>query len=105
MLWKVFKIDTGKILKAGFRSEFEAKDWLELKGHDFQDLYEIDEMDPDEEEEWYEAHDSESDDEDSVSVMGIDDEDEQRLVGFGEDYYDGADLSDDEDQLVYLDEE
>ena len=38
VLWKVFKIDTGKIIKAGFMSEAETKDWLNLKAKIFRSL-------------------------------------------------------------------
>ena len=54
MLWKVFNIESGKIIKAGFKSEDEAKEWLELKNELLQEDYDIEDMDSDEEEEWLE---------------------------------------------------
>ena len=64
MLWKVFNIETGKIIKAGFKSEDEAKEWLELKNELLQEDYDVEDMDSDEEEEWLESQDDEAYDSD-----------------------------------------
>jgi hypothetical protein len=99
LLWKVFDIQTGKILRAGFESEDEAKDWLELKSDDLQENYEVEEMDPDEEEEWRERLASGELDEDV-------DEDEEVSppMTFGDEYYDGDDLAEDDLPLIEDDE-
>lgn len=77
MLWKVFNIETGKIIKAGFKSEDDAKEWLELKNELLQEDYDVEDMDSDEEEEWLESQqdddydsDYEDDDLDSSSSEG-----------------------------------
>ncbi len=59
LLWKVYHIESGKILKAGFESEDDAKDWLEARHEDLEDDYTVDEMDHDEEDEWRAAQDEE----------------------------------------------
>ena len=97
MFWKVYHIQTGRILKAGFESEEEAKDWLEQKSEDLQENYEVEEMDPDEEEEWRERMEDEEEYESEI--------DEEEPVGFGDDYFDGADLNDDEDELTAVEED
>lgn len=101
MYWKVYHVDTGKIVKAGFTDEDEAKDWLEAREEDFQDVYMVEEMDQDEEDEWLEAQDKGNYDEE---------EEEEELepkdsIGFGEDYYDGADLTEDELSTVIEDDD
>lgn len=105
LLWKVYNIQSGKTIKAGFESEDDAKDWLELKGEDFQDLYEAEEMDQDEVEEWLESQASEAgiDEDDAEPVT--EEEDEPVSIGFGDEYYDGEDLTDDEDELTYVEDD
>ena len=56
-MWKVYEIDSGNILKAGFEAEEEARDWLDEKADEIEGLYTVDEMDEDEEYEWQEAQD------------------------------------------------
>lgn len=85
MVWKVYHIESGKILKAGFETEDDAKDWFEARHEDLEDEYTFDEMDHDEEDEWRAAQEEdleaapleveeEVDDEEGVFV---DDEDEE----------------------------
>ncbi|MFW7379506.1 MAG: hypothetical protein ACOH5I_11905 [Oligoflexus sp.] len=102
MVWKVYNIQNGKTLRAGFETEDEAKEWLELKGDDLQDHYEVEEMDYDEEEEWLESQEAEDIEEEEDN---IEDEETVSPVGFGEDYYDGTDLADDEDDLSVIEDE
>lgn len=103
MLWKVYNIQNGKTLRAGFESEEEAKEWLELKGDDLQDHYEVEEMDFDEEEEWREAQEA---GEDAIDEELEDlDEEEALPLTFGEEYYDGDDLPDDDDLSVIDDDD
>lgn len=61
IVWKVYNIATGRIAKAGFDSEDQAKDWLERRKELADDEFDIDEMDDEEEEEFLEneANDSE----------------------------------------------
>ena len=54
-MWKVYEIDSGVILKAGFEDEDEARDWLDANTDDREGLFTMDEMDEDEEYEWQEA--------------------------------------------------
>ncbi len=101
MLWKVYHIDTGKIVRAGFESEDDAKEWLEARSDDLDDIYEIEEMDQDEIDEWQELQDDANyDDEEEDSDI-----DEKDPVGFGDDYYDGADLEDEELSTVFEDDD
>ncbi|NRA63702.1 MAG: hypothetical protein HRU19_04420 [Pseudobacteriovorax sp.] len=90
MFWKVYHIDTGKIVRAGFETEDEAKDWLEARSEDLDDIYEVEEMDQDEIDQWQEDNESEDDfdEDDAIEVKDG--------VGFGDDYYDGADLEEEE---------
>ena len=62
LLWKVYNIETGKVLKAGFESEDDAKDWLEERSENLADEYVVEEMDTDELEEWQEEKEDEEDD-------------------------------------------
>ena len=50
VLWKIYNIHSGKMLKAGFEDEDEAKEWLEARDHLPLEDYLVEEMDPDEEE-------------------------------------------------------
>ena len=56
-MWKVYEIDSGEILKAGFEDEEEARDWLDEKADEIEGPCTVDEMDEDEEYEWQEAQD------------------------------------------------
>ncbi|SMF33855.1 hypothetical protein [Pseudobacteriovorax antillogorgiicola] len=100
MYWKVYHVDTGKIVKAGFESEDDAKDWLEAREDDFEDIYEIEEMDQDEEDEWLEAQEKEDYDDDEEDEI-----EPKESVGFGDDYYDGADLADDEEMSTVFEDD
>ena len=87
-------------MKAGFETEDEAKDWLEAREEDLEDVYMVEEMDQDEADEWSEAQDKEP--------YGSDDDDEiesKDSVGFGDDYYDGADLAEEEMNTVFDEDE
>lgn len=97
MYWKVYHIQSGRILKAGFASEDEAKDWLEQKSGELQEDYEVEEMDPDEEEDWRERMEDEEYEEGEIT--------EDEPIGFGDDYFDGTDLNDDEDELTSVEED
>jgi hypothetical protein len=56
LLWKVYNIETGKILKAGFDNEDDAKDWLEERAEKLADEHVVEEMDADEIDEWNEEN-------------------------------------------------
>ena len=53
-MWKVYNVESGKILKGGFENEDLAKEWYDEKIGDRADLFLIDEMDQDEVDEWNE---------------------------------------------------
>jgi hypothetical protein len=102
LLWKVYNIETGKIMKAGFESEDDAKDWLEERFEDLADEYAVEEMDQDEEDDWREANE---DDEDAVASPVADDD-----VDYADDddeYLDEDDEESDEESLdeVFEDED
>lgn len=103
MLWKVFAVDTGKIVKAGFRSQDEAEEWLEQKSDYLSDEYEVDEMDSDEEEDWLErVADSEDGDEDELES----DEDSDYSFDMNYDSDDDAeDNSDPDDLSIIMDDD
>ena len=50
-MWKVYHIQSGRIVKAGFDSDDQAKEWLERRKDLAEDEHDIDEMDEEEEEE------------------------------------------------------
>ncbi len=51
MAWKIFNIETGDILKAGFDTEDDAKDWMEARSETIEvEDFDVEEMDEDEEE-------------------------------------------------------
>ena len=64
-LWKVYNIDTGKSLKAGFDDEEAAKEWLEARHGLVHEDFLVEEMEIEEEEEWLEKN---SDDEDAEPI-------------------------------------
>ena len=90
MLWKIYHLETGKILTAGFTEEENAKEWLEERQDFAQEDFIIEEMDSDEEEEWLEAHpDGFSEEgEDPPIVNTFDDDDDD----FSDDYFESGDL-------------
>ena len=100
-MWKVYKIDDGRIVKAGFDSDEQAKEWLERRNDLADDEYDVEEMD---EEEIAEFSESEDDDEGVYSrhaTKTVDSEDDDDFAGgdIGDiDYGDGdGDSDDDED--------
>lgn len=99
LLWKVYNIETGKILKAGFDNEDDAKDWLEERAEKLADEHVVDEMDTDEIEEWKEENEEEevvakADEDDDDFVDDEDDEEESEETSLDELYED-----DDDDDL------
>ncbi len=74
MLWKVYNIETGKILKAGFDNEDDAKDWLEERAEKLADEHVVEEMDADEIDEWNEANAEEEEEEVAKEEEEEDDE-------------------------------
>lgn len=99
LLWKVYNIETGKILKAGFDNEEDAKDWLEVRAEKLADEHVVEEMDTDEIEEWKEEKDAEEveekeeadEDEDDDFVDDDDDEEESEETSLDELYDDEDD--------------
>ena len=65
-MWKVYKIESGEILKAGFECEDEARDWYDARGEQLEGLYTIDEMDVDEQNEWLELQEKLEQEQDSA---------------------------------------
>jgi hypothetical protein len=81
LLWKVYNIESGKIMKAGFESEEDAKEWLEARYEDLADEYMIEEtvLADDEDDAFYDEEDEEDDDEsdeESLEDMYEDEDDE-----------------------------
>ena len=56
-MWKVYKIDDGRIIKAGFETDDQAKDWLERRNELADDEYDVEEMDEEEIAEFAELED------------------------------------------------
>jgi len=74
-IWKVYNIQSGQSLKAGFSSEDDSKEWLEKHRAGREDNYLCEEMDDDEEQEWLEAQkNNEDDDEVEQAAEEIEDE-------------------------------
>lgn len=93
--WKIYHVDTGKVVKAGFEDEDEAKDWLDRRHGLNADKYVVEELDADEEEEYLsktrddddeeeEEHDDEEAEEDD-EVVAADEVAED--FGFDDDEY------------------
>ena len=71
-MWKVYKIETGKTVKAGFADEEDAKEWLETRKGLLQQDFEIEEMDPDEEEEYLNENEDDEEEEYDGSMLAED---------------------------------
>ena len=85
MLWKIYHLETGKILTAGFSDEENAKEWLEEREDYAQEEFIVEEMDSDEEQEWLEAHpDGVDEEDDEVAVESSFDEETEYSDGFFE---------------------
>ena len=87
MSWKVYNINTGKIIKDGFEDEEAAKDWLELRRDLATEDFLVEELDEEEED----AVDDEEDIVGAAYVPDTEDEDE------GEDFERHGMSLDDED--------
>ncbi len=74
-IWKVYNIQTGQTLKAGFSNEDQARTWLEEHRAGREDNYIYEEMDDDEEQEWLESS-ANSDEDGDISGSAEDIEDE-----------------------------
>jgi len=105
-VWKVYKIDDGRIIKAGFESDDQAKDWLERRIELSDDEYDVEEMDEEEIAEF-----AELEDEDDVlpvsrltKVVAEDDDDyvatDAADIDYGDDDEedDDSELEDDDDE-------
>lgn len=102
-MWKVYHIQSGRLVKAGFDSDDQAKDWLERRKDLAEDEHDIDEMDEEEEEEFLE---SEGDDDDEGGDYVAEDAEAEDVrdisypdddVGAGDDDEDESDDEDDDD--------
>ncbi len=109
-MWKVYHIQTGKIIRAGFNDEDDAKSWLERR-RDISDAdHETEEMDEEEELE-YEESDHEEDDVDSVSAEHMPeplyhaDDDDERGVGNNEGDAGSSEFEDDNSGYNLVDDE
>ncbi len=103
LLWKVYNIETGKIMKAGFESEDDAKDWVDTRFEDLADEYAVEEMDQDEEDDWREANEEDSDE--VVAAPAV--EDDVEYEADDDEYLDEDDEESDEESLdeVFDDED
>ena len=92
-MWKVYRVESDEILKAGFATEDEAKEWLDRHNpDDDDDAVVIDEMDSDEEELWVDTHEADS----FVAETPESEEDEADIEGLN--FRGGAvDLGDDDE--------
>ena len=81
-MYKILHISSGRTLRAGFDSEDVAQDWMDARDHLNQELYVIEEMDIDEEEEYLtQDHDEDADDgeeyvDESEDELGYDQDDD-----------------------------
>ncbi len=100
MVWKIYNIESGKILKAGFETEDDASEWMEEHTDDEEqgDL-EIDEMDDDEWEEYQEYLEK--------TEVAVEQDDEPASDVYSDDYGEDEDeeLDEDEDEDEGEDEE
>lgn len=95
-MWKVYNIQTGRIIKAGFENDDQAKDWLERRKDLADDEFDVEEMDEEEEEEYLE---SEADDDEVVEETAeVVDAEDVREISYPEESLDGDDDSDDDDK-------
>lgn len=101
MLWKVFAVDTGKIVKAGFRSQDEAEEWLDLRSDHLNDDYEVEEMDSDEEDEWVDRLEENQDDQEA-DIEGEDSDIDYSSGYIGDD---DDDSGDPDDLTIVMDED
>jgi hypothetical protein len=103
LLWKVYNIETGKIMKAGFESEDDAKDWVDTRFEDLADEYAVEEMDQDEEDDWREANEEDADEVVAAPVA----EDEVEYADDDDEFLDEDDEDSDEESLdeVFEDED
>ncbi|MBF0441376.1 MAG: hypothetical protein HQK54_05680 [Oligoflexales bacterium] len=106
-MWKVYNIQTDEIIKADFNSEASAREWLDSSSYASNEEVMVEEMDPDEEAEWADEGDEPVDTKDDMSFP---EEEETRSYKkdrtlsretFEDEYYDGTDLEEDFDALVY----
>ena len=51
-MWKIYHIPSGQIVKGGFDSEDQAKEWLERRRDLMEEDHDVEEMDEEEEEEY-----------------------------------------------------
>ena len=68
-MWKVYHIQTGKLIRGGFDVEDAAKDWIERRKDLAEDDYDVTEMDEEEEEEYLENGGDEDDFDDGPETM------------------------------------
>ncbi len=86
MVWKIYSVHSGKIVKAGFEEEENAKDWLEARHNLSAEDYLIEEMDADEEEifnKGEEAEEEEEEEELDEKIVG-----DSASLGYDDDYLD-----------------
>ena len=94
-VWKVYNIETGQTVKAGFDDEDAAKEWVEKRQDLLEEDHDIEEMDEDEEEEYLEEHGDEEDDDGPPVDYGDDIEGD----GVAPDLVGAADAALDDDDL------
>lgn len=90
-LWKVYSIQSGKTVKAGLRSEEEAKEWLLLHREGQEDNYLAEEMDFDEQDEWQNRKSGDEEEEESTGAAEDDDDIEKGRYTYSTDDDDGED--------------
>lgn len=104
MVWKIYHIQSGELVKAGFSTEDDAQDWLERHSSSSDNAFEIEEMDEDEwieYQELVEKHQQDGSDESAAIGRHPDDFIEEQDQG-----HDGDDVPEEEpDHLTMVDEE
>lgn len=91
MVWKVFEIESGKIIKAGFANEDQASRWLLKKTSLAHGDFEVEEMDDDEWDEYQESSDEDEEASEAPVSESIDSSEDLELS-----YVDGDELSTDD---------
>ena len=62
MVWKIYHIQSGSLVRAGFESEEDAREWLDENSSAENSAFEVEEMDEDEWQEYLETKEKSGDD-------------------------------------------
>ena len=100
MVWKIYHIQTGKVVRAGFETDDEAQEWLDERAQIESNHFEIEEMDEDE---WIEYKEMVE----KLELEEGEDSIPESLAPslLSEDYSDDGDEESDDDFLTTIEEE